>query len=60
MKHLLVKLTDEGSFVLSTSQEEVAMIHEVNVLYQIKFSKVNGAESTALVQSRSNDDKLTL
>ena len=60
LKSLRVEFCHEGSFVLSPSREEVAIIHEVNGLYQIKFSKVHVAESAALVQSSANDDKLVL
>ena len=60
LKRLHVQFGHEGSFVLSPSQEKVAIIHEVNSLYQIKFSKVHGVESAALVQSSANYDKLAL
>ena len=60
LKCLHVEFSDEGSFVLLPSREEVAIIHEVNSLYQIKFSKVHVAELAALVQSSANDYKLAL
>lgn len=60
MKHLRVEFSDQGCFVLSPSHEEVAIIHEVNGLYQIKFSKMHAAECATLVQSSSNEDKLAL
>ena len=60
LKRLRVEFKDEGSFVLSLSREEVAIIYEVNDLYQIKFSNVHGALSATLVQWSANDDKLAL
>ena len=60
LKHLGVEFSDERYVVLSPSREEVAIIHEVNGFYQMKFSKVHGAESAALVQSSSKGDNLGL
>ena len=60
LKRLHVKFSDERSFVLLTSREEVAIIYEINDLYQIKFCTVHGAESVILVQSSSIEDKLAL
>ena len=59
-KHLRVEFNNEGNFVLAPNREEIAIIQEVKGLYQIKFSKVHGAESMTLAQSSSNDDKLGL
>ena len=58
LKRLRIEFWDERSFVLSPSQEKVAIIHEVKSLYLIKFCKVHGAKSAALVKLSSNDDKL--
>ena len=59
-KHLRVEFSNEGNFVLAPYREEIAIIQEVKGLYQIKFSKVHGAESVILAQSSSNNDKLGL
>ena len=53
LKHLRVEFSDDGYFVLSPSREEVAIIHEVNGLYQIKFLKVFGAKSLIMIPAPS-------
>lgn len=58
-KHLSVEFSDKGCFVMSLSQEEIAIIEEINTLYHIKFAKVH-LKFVAFEQSNSNEDKLQL